>query len=59
MTRCQSLYLNHRIQGHPMQMFTTALLVVYLKARYPKAWALNGQAHLLRRIRNLDARNLA
>lgn len=55
-TRLSQLYHQHRIPGHPVQMFTTAVLVQYLASRYPTAWAINGRAILIRAVRNLDRR---
>lgn len=59
MTTCRRIYSSNRIAGHPAQFLTTALLIKYLSARYPRAWQLNGRQHLLRHIRNLDIRNAA
>lgn len=56
MSTSSDIYRRHAIPGHPVQYLTTALLVGYLKGRYPSAWARNGMHHLLHHIRNLDAR---
>lgn len=58
-TRLSQLYWQHRIPGHPVQMFTTAVLVQYLSTRYPHAWNnAHGRETLLHHVRNLDKRGI-
>ena len=54
MSEASKLYRKHHIKGHPVQYFTTALLIKHLSTKYPKAWGMNGMSILLVHIHNLD-----
>lgn len=56
MSKCSEIYRQHRIEGHPVQYFVTALLIAHLRTNYPQAWARHGMALLLAHVRNMDAK---